>query len=165
MKKMPLNRQSQILVSHLLKPKKKIIQTYACGVPIQMQWPAMLVDCTQILIWVSVSWDKACVSLISKCTLRWGCLGLYLRKCSLKLKSGHNMPTLQVLPLDRHLTCLYLDVIFFFSFYKVADQHLIWLVERCFSSKRTKYFGTYAYNIPTHRNLLYNRWIIFYTTP
>ena len=49
--KTPLNRQSQILV-------------ISCGVSIQRQWPAMLADCAQILIWLSVSRDKAPNDLI-----------------------------------------------------------------------------------------------------
>ena len=43
----------------------------------------------------------------------------------------------------------------------------IWLcrLRGVFSSKRPQYLGKYAYNIPTHMNLLYNRSFIVFTTP
>ena len=36
------------------KPKSYVVQTWACGMSVQRQWPAMLADCAQIFIWVSV---------------------------------------------------------------------------------------------------------------
>ena len=54
--------------------------------------------------------------------------------------------------LDRQPTWICLEDITFSTF-KVADQYLTFSVEGLFSSKRPMYFGTYAFNIPTHRNL------------
>ena len=79
-----LNRKCQILVS----------QTQACGVSIQRQCPVMLADCAQIFILVSESLETALNGLISKCTLKLGRRGLYLKIHSPNFKSEHNPPTL-----------------------------------------------------------------------
>ena len=108
---------------------------------------------TVSLFWRSVGFAVQCVPW-----LRLGRWGLYLKIRSPKLISEHNTPTLNP-------TCLCLDDIIFFDFRRWLTN--IWLcrLRGVFSSKRPKYFGKYAYNIPTHRNLLYHVCFILYTTP
>ena len=62
----------------------------------------MLACCAQILILVSVSWDKATDSQIPMCNLRLGRWGLYLKIRSPKL-------------ISKHPTCLCLDDIIFLT--------------------------------------------------
>ena len=70
------------------------------------QWPAMLADCTQILIWVSVSWDKAPNGLFWKFTIKIGSRGFISRYAH----PNKNLSTIRQhcrpLPLDRQPRCL-----------------------------------------------------------